>query len=67
VRVFNRNGRVCYGTFLTVPDTRLNAMDGPSVTFEERAASAPEAVKSWLYPGDETARAFIYPHEQSSH
>jgi hypothetical protein len=67
VQVFNREGTVCYGTFLTLPDTELNAVDRPAVTFEERASTTPEAVRTWFYPGNETGREFTYPERRSGH
>ena len=67
VRVFNHDGTVCYGTFLTRPDAQPAVVDRPSVTFEERAARAPEAVRTWFYRGDETGREFLYPEHRSSH
>jgi hypothetical protein len=67
VQVFNREGTVCYGTFLTLPDTALKAVDRPAVTFEERASRAPEAVRTWFYPGNETGREFTYPERRSGH
>ena len=31
------------------------------ISFEERAAGAPEAVRAWFYPGDNFGHEFVYP------
>src|SRR5690242_8637418 len=43
VQVFNKDETRLYGTFLAIPDYRLEPADKPVITFEERAAGAPEA------------------------
>jgi hypothetical protein len=50
-----------YGTFLAIPDYRLRPAGKPIITFEERAAGAPEAVRAWFYPGDNYGHEFVYP------
>lgn len=52
VQVFSNDERHLYGTFLAIPDQRLRPAGKTIVTFDERAAGAPEAVKAWFYPGD---------------
>jgi hypothetical protein len=61
VQVFNKNENHLYGTFLTIPDYRLRPTGKTIVTFEERAAGAPEAVRAWFYPGDNYGHEFVYP------
>jgi hypothetical protein len=61
VQVFNQRENHCYGTFLVIPDYRLKPAGKPIVTFEERAAGAPEAVKAWFYPGQNYGHEFVYP------
>jgi hypothetical protein len=60
VQVFNKRENHCYGTFITVPDYRMNPPDKPVITFEERAAGSPEAVHAWWYPGRNYGHEFIY-------
>src|SRR5271167_4642707 len=46
VQVFNRDENHLYGTFLAIPDYRLQPADKTIITtFEERPAGSPEAVK----------------------
>jgi hypothetical protein len=61
VQVFNKRENHLYGTFLTIPDYRLKPRGKTIITFEERAAGAPEAVKAWFYPGDNYGHQFVYP------
>ena len=61
VQVFNKNENHLYGTFLAIPDYRLKPTGKPIITFEERAAGSPEAVKAWFYPGFNYGHEFVYP------
>jgi hypothetical protein len=61
VQVFNKDENHLFGTFLAIPDYRMKTPSKPIVTFEERAAGAPEAVRAWFYPGDNYGNEFVYP------
>jgi len=61
VEVYNKDEKHLYGFFLTIPDYHLKPADKPIITFTERAAGAPEAVKAWFYPGDNYGHDFVYP------
>ncbi len=61
VQVFNKDETHLYGTFLAIPDYRLKLRGKPIITFEERAAGAPEAVRAWFYPGENYGHEFVYP------
>jgi hypothetical protein len=61
VQVFNKRENHLYGTFLTIPDYRLKPRGKTIITFEERAAGSPEAVKAWFYPGENYGHQFVYP------
>jgi hypothetical protein len=61
VQVFSKDEKHLYGTFLAIPDERLRPAGKPIITFDERPADSPEAVKAWFYPGDNTGHAFVYP------
>jgi LPXTG-motif cell wall-anchored protein len=60
VEVYNQKEDHLYGTFLAVPDYRLRPAGRPIITFEERAAGAPAAVRAWFYPGDNYGHEFVY-------
>jgi len=61
VEVFSKDETHLYGTFLAIPDYRLKPADRPIITFEERAAGSPEAVRAWFYPGENYGHDFVYP------
>jgi len=61
VQVYNKDETHLYGTFLAIPDYHLRPAGRPIITFAERAAGAPEAVKAWFYPGDNYGHEFVYP------
>lgn len=61
VQVFNKNENHLYGTFLAVPDYRLKPAGKAIITFDERPAGSPEAVRAWFYPGENYGHQFVYP------
>ncbi len=65
VQVFNRNMNHLYGTFLAIPDYRLRPADKTIITFAERPAGSPEAVKAWFYPGENYGHDFVYPKSKA--
>src|ERR1700722_15165065 len=66
VQVFDKSEKRVIGTFLTIADYRMQPAEKPLVTFEERAAGAPEAIKSWFYPGDNYGNEFVYPKTRAT-
>lgn len=66
VQVFNKNETHLYGTFLAIPDYRLKPASKTIVTFEERAAGSPDAVKAWFYPGENYGHDFVYPKPKAA-
>ena len=65
VQVFNKDESQIYATILAVPDYRLEPTDKTVVTFEERRAGTPEAIKAWFYPGDTYGEEFVYPQPRA--
>jgi len=61
VEVFNKDENHLYGIFLAIPDYHLTPAGAPIITFEERAAGAPQAVKAWFFPGENYGHEFVYP------
>jgi hypothetical protein len=66
VQVFNKNENHLYGTFLAIPDYRIKPAGKPIITFEERPAGSPEAVKAWFYPGENYGHDFVYPKPKAA-
>ncbi len=61
VEVFSADRSKLYDTILAIPDYRLEPTGKTVMTFEERTAGSPEAIKAWFYPGDEYGLEFVYP------
>jgi hypothetical protein len=64
VQVFSEdsNGKeTLVTTVMAAADYMSETPDKPIVHFQERHSSAPEAIDSWFYPGDNTGWEFIYP------
>jgi hypothetical protein len=61
VQVFNKDETHLYGSFLAIPNQRLQPVGKSIITFDERPAGSPEAVKAWFYPGDNYGHEFVYP------
>jgi hypothetical protein len=61
VQIFNADETQCYATILAIPNYRLRATDKTVVTFRERPAGEPEALRAWFYPGRNWGEEFVYP------
>src|SRR6266849_2510618 len=61
VQVFNKDEKHLSATFLAIPDYRLQPAGKTIITFEERPAGSPEAVRAWFYPGENYGHEFVYP------
>jgi hypothetical protein len=60
VQIFNKDETVVYATILAIPNYRLKATDKTVMTFRERPAGEPEALRAWFYPGSTTGEEFVY-------
>lgn len=49
------------GMFYTQPVFSLDISGAATIQLEERNSGAPQAIKSWTYPGDPYGFVFIYP------
>ena len=61
VQIFNKAETMIYATILAIPNYRLKATDKTVVTFRERPAGQPEALRAWFYPGRNWGEEFVYP------
>jgi hypothetical protein len=61
VQIFNKDQNHVYATILAIPNYRLRATDKTVMTFGERAAGTPEAIRAWFYPGANWGQEFVYP------
>jgi LPXTG cell wall anchor motif len=61
VQIFSKDELTIYATILAIPNVRLKATDKTVITFRERPAGQPEALRAWFYPGKEWGEEFVYP------
>jgi hypothetical protein len=60
VQIFNKDETIVYATILAIPNYRLQATDKTVMTFRERPAGQPEALRAWFYPGANWGEEFVY-------
>jgi hypothetical protein len=65
VQIFNADETHVYTTILAIANYRLKATDKTVLTFGERAAGQPEAIKAWFYPGQTWGQEFVYPKKRA--
>ena len=65
VQIFNKDETHVYSTILAIPNYRLKATDKTVMTFAERAAGEPQAIRAWFYPGDNSGQEFVYPKKRA--
>ena len=61
VQIFNQDETTVYATILAIANYRLKATDKTVITFRERPAGEPEALRAWFYPGRNWGEEFVYP------
>jgi len=60
VRISNGDESHPIGMFTAIPEFETTVPSKVHVQFEERAAGAPPALKSWTYPGSEYGFELVY-------
>jgi hypothetical protein len=61
VQIFNKDETQVLATILAIPNYRLKVTGNTVVTFRERPAGEPEALRAWFYPGRNFGEEFVYP------
>jgi hypothetical protein len=61
VQIFSADEKTVYATILAIPNYRLKATEKTVITFRERPAGQPEALRAWFYPGRTSGEEFVYP------
>jgi LPXTG-motif cell wall-anchored protein len=61
VQILSKDELTVYATILAIPNYRLKATDKTVITFRERPAGQPEALRAWFYPGRTWGEEFVYP------
>jgi hypothetical protein len=65
VQIFNKDETKLYATVLAIPNYRVRPIDKTVVTFRERPAGAPPALRAWFYPGKNYGEEFVYSRTQA--
>jgi len=65
VQIFNERQDHVFTTILAIPNYRLRATNKTVITFRERAAGEPEALRAWFYPGRNWGQEFVYPKKRA--
>ena len=60
VRIFNKDESHIYTTILAIPNYRLRPTSKTVISFKERAAGEPQAIRAWFYPGRTWGEEFVY-------
>jgi hypothetical protein len=61
VRFYNADRSQLFATILAISNYRLTPTNETVMTFAERPANAPQALKAWFYPGENYGQEFVYP------
>src|SRR5688572_15354606 len=61
VQIFSEDQSRLYANILAIPNYRLRPTDKTVMTFTERSAGSPQAIRAWFYPGDNSGQEFVYP------
>src|SRR6187397_1271782 len=65
VQILNANETHLYANILAIPNYRLRPTDKTVMTFSERKAGEPQAIRAWFYPGDNSGQEFVYPQARA--
>jgi hypothetical protein len=65
VQIFSKDELTVYATILAIPNLRLKPSDKTVITFRERPAGQPQALRAWFYPGKKWGEEFVYPKAQA--
>ena len=65
VEIFNSDETQLITTILAIPDYRTQTPDRTIISFEERSAGQPQALRAWFYPGDNNGVEFVYPKQEA--
>lgn len=60
VQIFSEDQNHVFTTILAIPNYRMRSTDKTVMTFKERAAGQPQAIRAWFYPGREWGHEFVY-------
>jgi len=65
VRILSEDETHVYTTILAIANYRMRSTGKTVMTFRERAAGQPEAIRTWFYPGDNWGHEFVYAKKRA--
>jgi hypothetical protein len=65
VQISNQDETHVFALVLAIANYRLKTTDKTVITFRERPAGQPEALKAWFYPGREWGEQFVYERSRA--
>jgi hypothetical protein len=65
VQIFNQDETHVFTTILAIPRDRVNVTPESVITFRERPAGEPEALRTWYFPGRTTGDEFVYERSKA--
>jgi len=65
VQISNAEETHVFTTILAIANYRLKPTDKTVMSFGERGAGQPEAIKAWFYPGETWGQEFVYPKKRA--
>jgi hypothetical protein len=61
VQILSERQDHVFSTILAIANFRLQETNKTVMTFRERAAGQPQAIRAWFYPGNRWGQEFVYP------
>jgi hypothetical protein len=65
VQILDSKESHIYATVLAIANYRLKSTGDTVMTFAERVAGDPQAIRAWFYPGDRAGQEFAYPRKRA--
>lgn len=65
VQIFNEDKTKLITTILAIHNYRLEPTGETVISFAERPADRPQALKAWFYPGHNYGVEFVYPEQKA--
>jgi hypothetical protein len=65
VQISSQDETHVFTLIVAMPNFRLKSTDKTVMTFRERPAGEPEALKAWFYPGREWGEQFVYDRSKA--
>jgi len=66
VQVADKDEKRVYTTILAIPTHREVESDKTLMTFEERPAGEPQALRAWFYPHEKSGQEFVYSKDRAT-